>query len=153
MHVFDSIYNTLPYYIFTPFLHSAPTRPLGTAELLVEASFADLRHGGDGDLSKAHGLAKKDQEGKKEAEQPFPESWVATTAPVALGMLTDIFSEIIIEKGQDGRDILWPIILEQLQRWSAGFPLKKSILQSIREEDNGGDESSSQADVWLPLSQ
>jgi len=120
------------------------------AELLVEASFADLRHGGDGDLSKAHGLAKKDQEGKKETEQPFPDSWVATTAPVALGMLTDIVSEIVIRKGQDGRDILWPIILEQLQRWSAGFPLMKSILQSIREEDDGGDESKPQADVWLP---
>ena len=131
--------------------HSAPTRPLGTAELLVEASFADLRHGGDGDLSKAHGLAKKDQEGKNETEQPFPDSWVATTAPVALGMLTDIFSELIIDKGQGGRDILWPIILEQLQRWAAGFPLMKSILQSIREEDDdGGHETNSQADVWLP---
>lgn len=144
--------RTISLHNFISFLpHSAPTRPLGTAELLVEASFADLRHGGDGDLSKAHGLAKKDQEGKKDTEQPFPDSWVATTAPVALGMLTDVFSEIVIEKGQDGRDILWPIILEQLQRWAAGFPLMKSILQSIREDDSeGGNESNPQADAWLP---
>jgi hypothetical protein len=32
---------------------------LGKAELLVETSFADLRHGGDGNLSRAHGLTKK----------------------------------------------------------------------------------------------
>ena len=36
-----------------------PTRSLGTSELLVEASFADLRHGGSGDLNIAHDLAKK----------------------------------------------------------------------------------------------
>ena len=39
--------------------NSGPTRPYGTSELLVEASFADLRHGGDGDLSKAHTLVEK----------------------------------------------------------------------------------------------
>jgi hypothetical protein len=38
---------------------STPTRPYGQAELLVEASFADLRHGGDGDLSKAFTLVEK----------------------------------------------------------------------------------------------
>jgi hypothetical protein len=40
-------------------LYSAPKRPLGPAELLVEASFADLRHGGDGDLSHISGSLQK----------------------------------------------------------------------------------------------
>lgn len=37
----------------------SPSRPLGEAELLVEASFMDMRHGGDGNLSRAYELAKK----------------------------------------------------------------------------------------------
>eukprot|EP00957_Ditylum_brightwellii_P110726 8444287-Ditylum_brightwellii.AAC.1 len=72
---------------------SAPTRPLGEAELLVEASFADLRHNGDGNLSRVHGLAKKDADGIISNEQPFPDSWIATTAPIALGLLTDIIGK------------------------------------------------------------
>ena len=125
---------------------SAPTRPLGTAELLVEASFADLRHGGDGDLRKAHGLAKKNQDGKKDTEQPFPDSWIATTAPVALGMLTDVFSEVVLDKGKEGREVLWPIILEQLQRWSIGFPRTQSILESIRDDTN----NDAGSEAWSP---
>jgi hypothetical protein len=38
---------------------SAPMRPLGKAELLVEASFADMRHRGDGNLSQAYKLVQK----------------------------------------------------------------------------------------------
>jgi hypothetical protein len=38
---------------------SAPTRPLGAAELLLEACFTDMRHGGDGDLTQAYKFAKK----------------------------------------------------------------------------------------------
>jgi hypothetical protein len=34
-------------------------RPLGPAELLVEASFTDMRHGGDGNLSRAYELANR----------------------------------------------------------------------------------------------
>lgn len=41
------------------FVSSAPKRPLGPAELLVEASFADLRHGGDGDLSRVSGFPRR----------------------------------------------------------------------------------------------
>merc|ERR1711933_441392 len=53
-------------------------RPLGVAELLVEASFTDLRHGGDGDLNRVNGLASKQQNSKKNAhDQPFPDSWIA----------------------------------------------------------------------------
>ena len=40
-------------------IHSGPRRPYGEAELLVEASFADLSHGGDGDLTKAYTLLEK----------------------------------------------------------------------------------------------
>jgi len=40
-------------------LNSGTSRPYGEAELLVEASFADLRHGGDGDLTKAYKLVEK----------------------------------------------------------------------------------------------
>lgn len=40
-------------------MNSGTSRPYGEAELLVEASFADLRHGGDGDLTKAYKLVEK----------------------------------------------------------------------------------------------
>lgn len=100
---------------------SAPSRPLGRAELMVEASFADMRHGGDGDLSLAYELGKTDEEDGF-SEQPFPDSWVATTAPIALGLLTDITSEIFLRRGEEGREILWPIVLEQLKLWAIGRP-------------------------------
>lgn len=38
---------------------SGTIRAYGDSELLVEASFTDLRHGGDGDLSKAYMLIEK----------------------------------------------------------------------------------------------
>jgi hypothetical protein len=41
------------------FCISAPKRALGPAELLLEASFTDMRHGGDGDLTQAYKFAKK----------------------------------------------------------------------------------------------
>lgn len=97
-----------------------PSRPLGTAELLAEASFADLRHGGDGNLSNAHGLKKKDVDSRLSDLQPFPNSWIATTAPVALGMLSDIVYSNFLDIGTDGREVLWPTISNQLERWSFG---------------------------------
>jgi hypothetical protein len=42
---------------FTLFAFSS--RPLGYAELLVEASFVDLKYGGDGDLSQVLELRQK----------------------------------------------------------------------------------------------
>lgn len=98
---------------------SAPSRPLGDAELLVEASFADMRHGGTGNLSRAYELARKDMF-QRPSEQPFPDSWVATTAPIALGMLTDFITEIVITRGAEGREALWPPILAQFQNWAIG---------------------------------
>jgi len=99
---------------------SAPSRSLGEAELLVEASFADLRHGGDGNLSRAYGLSKENSPGRNVHEQPFPDSWLATTAPLALGMLTDIVSEQISTLGDDVRKLLWPIVLCHYQLWIIG---------------------------------
>ena len=49
-------------------------------------------------------------------EQPFPDSWIATTAPIALGMLTDVFGEILL-KHDNCIDTLWPIISEHIQSW------------------------------------
>lgn len=98
---------------------SAPTRPLGEAELLVEASFADMRHGGNGNLSRAFELAKKDMH-YVPCEQPFPDSWVATTSAIALGTLTDIITEIALKRGSEGRALLWPLVLGQFQTWAVG---------------------------------
>lgn len=97
----------------------APTRPLGEAELLVEASFADMRHGGDGNLSRAYELVNKDVQTASE-EQPFPDSWIATTAPIAFGTLTDILSEVALKRGMDGRIELWPLIEKQFYLWCIG---------------------------------
>jgi hypothetical protein len=55
-----------------------------------------------------------------EGEQPFPDSWISTTAPIALGCLTDIASEVIISHGSDGAKILWPPIERSFQRWCNG---------------------------------
>jgi Sec7-like guanine-nucleotide exchange factor len=98
---------------------SAPTRSLGEAELLVEASFTDMRHGGSGNLSRAYELAKKGMSPSPH-EQPFPDSWVATTGPIALGTLTDITTEIILKRGFEGRELLWPAIQAQYQAWIIG---------------------------------
>lgn len=53
-------------------------------------------------------------------EQPFPDSWIATTAPVALGFLTDISSEIVLAHGAAGRELIWPSIGSMIQRWCNG---------------------------------
>eukprot|EP00547_Thalassionema_nitzschioides_P000436 CAMPEP_0194204202 /NCGR_PEP_ID=MMETSP0156-20130528/3798_1 /TAXON_ID=33649 /ORGANISM="Thalassionema nitzschioides, Strain L26-B" /LENGTH=2109 /DNA_ID=CAMNT_0038930161 /DNA_START=16 /DNA_END=6345 /DNA_ORIENTATION=- len=108
----------------------APSRPLGEAELLVEASFADMRHGGDGNLSSAYELLSKDVQAEV-GEQPFPDSWIATTAPIAFGTLTDILSEVALKRGPEGRNVLWPLIEEQFYLWCIG-----------REKTGGG--------VWQP---
>mmetsp|Transcript_31336 Transcript_31336/g.37283 ORF Transcript_31336/g.37283 Transcript_31336/m.37283 type:complete len:1900 (-) Transcript_31336:92-5791(-) len=125
---------------------SAPTRSLGESELLVEASFADLRHGGDGNLTKAHDLLKKDAGGDNtNIEQPFPDSWVATTAPIALGMLTDLFIEKIVNYGLEGRRFIWPMIIAQMQQWTIGEPIGKgqSQVRKISVE-------MMEATVWKP---
>ena len=54
------------------------------------------------------------------SEQPFPDSWIATTAPLALGTMTDVCTEIILSMGKESQEKLWPIVLEQIERWIIG---------------------------------
>ena len=121
---------------------SGPKRPLGPAELLVEASFADLRHGGDGDLSRLYGGRKRAWQ-RKTGEQPFPDSWIATTAALALGILTDVMVEygIGLDDG-GGRTVLWPLVVSHLNLWVLGPPLdfsdeatKDSDVISVLDEE------------------
>lgn len=85
---------------------------------MLEASFCDLRHGGDGDPRNAYSLSKKDADtSNTEWDQPFPDSWIATTAPIALGLLTDIASEVAFGRDDDGRSCLWPLIGAQYRKW------------------------------------
>lgn len=103
-------------------LESSSNRALGPSELMLEASFTVLRNGGDGDLRMASALAKRgsDVDRPEEEEQPFPESWIATTSPGALGLLTDIATEVALYKGKDGRDVVWKILSKQYSRWYCG---------------------------------
>jgi brefeldin A-inhibited guanine nucleotide-exchange protein len=97
-----------------------PTRPMGQAELLLEAAFTDMRNGGDGDLSQAYKFAKKDLSSSEEIEQPFPDSWISTTAPIALGTLTDISTEVIFVRGASGADLWRSTIGEVYLLWCNG---------------------------------
>lgn len=102
-------------------LTSSPKRPVGPAELMLEASFTLLRHGADGDLRNAATLAKeRAPDVVKVFEQPFPDSWVATVAPLALGLLTDLTSEFIVFREFKGRDIVWPLVADQYKLWCVG---------------------------------
>jgi hypothetical protein len=126
---------------------SSPKRTLGNAELLVETSFADLRHGGDGDLSKAYLLKKKDIE-KRMDLQPFPDSWIATTAPIALGMMSDLLSEHFLDLGAEGREVLWPLLMGQLLRWSIGAPQDNVEIDKVT--DDIGNEIQVDMEEWQP---
>lgn len=101
--------------------HNTSKRNMGHAELLVEASFVDLKHGGKGNLSKAFTLLNKAPI-KKNIEEPFPDSWVATTAPIALGMFTDIFCLIASNYESHVAKSLWPVTVGLMQNWAVGSP-------------------------------
>lgn len=58
--------------------------------------------------------------GNSDGEQPFPDSWIATTAAVALGTLTDVASEVIVPKGREGAINLWPLVGDMIQTWCNG---------------------------------
>ena len=104
--------------------------------------FKQLRHGGDGDLRKAYLLAQKSAgDHTKRIEQAFPDSWVATTAPLALGLLTDIVSELVMHRDLEGRDILWPLVAEQYRRWMVGR------LYPLHDDDNTRDNGEPS---WFP---
>ena len=127
---------------------SSPKRNLGNAELLVEASFADLRHGGDGNLSKAHALKKKDTEKKTIDLQPFPDSWIATTAPIALGMVSDLIGEHFLDLGDEARETLWPSIMDLLLRWSVGS--FQDDMEVDRVTDGDGNKIIIDTSQWQP---
>lgn len=104
---------------------STQNRPMGSAELMLEASFTDLRHGGDGDLRRAYILAKKSGDmDSKPHEQPFPDSWLATSAPTALGILTDILTEIVPAMEPDEAGKVWSIVAGQYKLWFLGTPVR-----------------------------
>jgi hypothetical protein len=128
---------------------SSPRRPLGIAELLVEASFADLRHGGDGNLSKAYTLQKTGSE-KRIQLQPFPDSWIATSAPIALGLLGDLIITSSLELGKEGREVFWPIIMSQLVRWSVGSSTEKIQCEQVTDDESNGDKVIVDVKEWQP---
>ena len=107
--------------LFESNMDSSSKRKLGSAELMLEASFTDLRHGGDGDLSRAYQLAKKEDVALRPAlEEPFPNSWLATTAPSALGLLTDVASVVVVPRGDEGSRFIWPCLAQQYRAWCVG---------------------------------
>ena len=130
-------------------MDGSPSRQLGAAELLVEASFADLRHGGDGNLSNAYRLTK-DDENKSVHLQPFPDSWIATTAPIALGMLSDLVSTQFLAMGNDARAILWPLVTGQLLRWAVGSPPDRLRLETIDDDEQSDVAVIVDAKEWQP---
>jgi len=112
LHKFEEVFRSMD---------RAPTRPMGSAELLLEATFTDMRNGGGGDISQAYKFAKKDlSSNDQDVEQPFPDSWISTTASVALGSLTDISSEIIFIRGASGANVWFSTIGETYQLWCNG---------------------------------
>ena len=60
-------------------------------------------------------------QGISKGEQPFPDSWIATTAAAAMGLLIDIASDIILGLGEEGVSFGWPGIREEIKRWSVGY--------------------------------
>ena len=59
-------------------------------------------------------------ESKENEEQPFPDSWISTTAPIALGALTDLSSGVMFIRGANGA-FLWRSTVGKIyQRWCNG---------------------------------
>lgn len=72
-------------------------------------------------MRKAYLLAQKSSlDDSKVIEQAFPDSWVVTTAPLALGLIADLFTEIVVYRLAEGHEILWPPISEQFRLWAVG---------------------------------
>eukprot|EP00536_Pseudo-nitzschia_multiseries_P007846 jgi/Psemu1/240607/estExt_Genewise1.C_1890031 len=95
-------------------------RPMGPAELLLEATFTVMRNGGD-NLSEAYKFAKKVCSCfLRLSIQPFPDSWISTTASIALGTLTDISTEILLLRGREGATVWRSTVAEIYQNWCNG---------------------------------
>ena len=136
-------------------------RTLGPAELMLEASFTDLRHGGDGDLRFAYELAKRNEVSNGEnSEQPFPDSWIATTAVFALGLLTDVASLILPKLGESDIGILWPIVSQLHRLWFTGtqnpqvWQPCEALVRIASQEVGRLSEAileTDQSAIWIPL--
>lgn len=83
------------------------------------------------------------------SEQPFPDSWIATTSGIALGMITDIVTEILLARGQESRDTIWPLLSEQLQLWVIGHSAHKSKNKGTMDVVTNGD-STPVMSSWQP---
>ena len=66
-------------------------------------------------------MAQKSSEEKATDQPPFPDSWIAITAPLALGLFTDLCSEFVLYRGEEGRITLWPLIVDQFTHWCNGL--------------------------------
>jgi hypothetical protein len=53
---------------------------------------------------------------------PFPDSWIATTGPIALGMVTDVFN-VFLFRSDDVRvkEELWPVAMKLFVIWTEGI--------------------------------
>ena len=91
--------------------------------------------------STLNGIREQEVSKAEPREQPFPDSWIATTAPIALGLLTDIASEVLLKYGADARERLLPFIVRQFLVWCIGRPL---------DFDDKHTSSSWRLDVWWP---
>ena len=106
---------------------NSTARDLGVAESLIVASLRDLRIGGDGSLKKNKnhgGFYQKRNEFLDDEEVDLAledvvemggsitpsDSWVASTATCALGMLIDIVWVHHFNLGVGGREVLLPIV-------------------------------------------
>lgn len=65
------------------------------------------------------------------SDQQFPNSWIATTAPIALGMLTDLVTEFAVYRGDDGREVLWPLIFAIYRIWLVGHSTDSSDVRWV----------------------
>eukprot|EP00538_Stauroneis_constricta_P006079 CAMPEP_0119552528 /NCGR_PEP_ID=MMETSP1352-20130426/5482_1 /TAXON_ID=265584 /ORGANISM="Stauroneis constricta, Strain CCMP1120" /LENGTH=2147 /DNA_ID=CAMNT_0007598771 /DNA_START=318 /DNA_END=6761 /DNA_ORIENTATION=+ len=123
----------------------SPKRKFGVVELLVEASFTDMRHGGGGDLSQAYKFLNKTVE-TNVIDQPFPNSWIATTAPIALGLLADLLTEVAFHHGEKGKELFWPMISSEISKWCNGSSTNNAAAENDHENEN--DIAGSDAEPW-----
>ena len=59
-------------------------------------------------------------EPNQDIEQPFPDSWISTTAPIALGALTDLSTEVLFTRGTEGAKVWRNTVGATYLRWCNG---------------------------------
>ena len=133
----------------------APLRPFGTAELLVEASFADLRQGGDGNIKQIKNSSNEELTNEDDVDHPFPDSWIATSAGISLGFLIDVVDNVLFDmKDTHMRQQIWSLIFGQFQNWIIGtvddsnMILPNDNVDRIDDELSGLTHSEDGPDPW-----